>query len=174
MMGRLRDEGGAVAVLTALLAVVLLSMAALVVDLGIARDSRRQAQNTADSAALAAANALYATRAPNLNQPGDFVAAVNAAKRYAAENYGTTEAEWRGCSTDQALDYQNPGTWTNCITFDSFLYPRQVLIVVPVREQPVFFGGVVGYEGARSAHWRRRGSTREVAACAPSAFWVTT
>ncbi len=55
---------------------MLFGMAALVVDLGIARDNRRQAQNTADSAALAAANALYAKTAPDLNKPGDFAAAV--------------------------------------------------------------------------------------------------
>ncbi len=100
MSRKWRDDAGAVAVMTAVLAVVMLSLAALVVDLGMARDSRRQAQNTADAAALAAANALYATRAPNLNQPGDFDAAVDAAKSYAAENYGTTESEWSGCVND--------------------------------------------------------------------------
>src|SRR5215213_11026244 len=111
-MTHLRDERGAVAVLTAVLAIVLFGIAALVVDLGVARDSRRQAQNTADAAALAAANALYATRAPNLNQPGDFDAAVEAAKSYAAENYGTTEAEWAACSipSSDALGYEHPGT----------------------------------------------------------------
>ena len=148
-MTSLRDDRGAVAVLTAVLAVVLFGMAALVVDLGMARDSRRQAQNTADAAALAAANALYATRAPNLNQPGDFTAAVEAAKTYAAENYGTTEAEWASCSIpdSEALGYLHPGTGTNCITFDKFNYPTQALVVVPLRQQGVFFGGVFGYEG---------------------------
>ena len=107
---RLVDDRGAVALLTGLLAVVLFGMAAFVVDLGVARDNRRQAQNTADAAALAAANALYATRAPNLNQPGDFAAAVDAAKSYAAKNYGTTASEWAGCSipSGDALDYQFP------------------------------------------------------------------
>jgi hypothetical protein len=147
MNRRLREDGGAVAVMTAILAVVLLSLAALVVDLGLARDSRRQAQNTADAAALAAANALYATTAPNLNQPGDFDAAVEAAKEYAASNYGVTEGEWASCSTDQALPYVHATSGTNCISFNAFLYPRDVLVVVPVRNTPVFFGGVVGYEG---------------------------
>ncbi len=147
MTARARDDRGAVAVLTAVLAVLLFGMAALVVDLGIARDNRRQAQNTADSAALAAANALYATTAPDLTKPGDFDAAVLAAKDYAAKNYGTTEAEWAGCVNPEPLKFQYPGTGTSCISFDSFLYPKQVLVVVPLRKQPSMFGGVFGYTG---------------------------
>ncbi len=147
MMSRIRGDGGAVAVLTAVMAVMLFGIAALVVDLGIARDSRRQAQNTADSAALAAANALYATTAPNLNKPGDFDAAVKAAKDYAAKNYGTTEPQWRSCVNPEPLAFEAPGTRTSCITFDSFLYPKQVLVVVPLRKQPSIFGGVFGYTG---------------------------
>ena len=141
------SDHGAVAVVTAIMAVMLFVIAALVVDLGIARDSRRQAQNTADAAALAAANALYSTTAPRLNQPGDFQAAVDAAKAYAAENYGTTEEEWSSCTAAEPLAYVHPGTGTNCISFDAFLYPRNVLVVVPVRQQPSIFGGVAGYEG---------------------------
>lgn len=147
MMSGVRDERGAVAVLTAVLAVVLFGMAALVVDLGIARDNRRLAQNTADSAALAAANALYATTAPNLNRPGDFDAAIKSAKSYAAENYGTTEAEWAGCVNDEPLAIGASLTGTSCISFDSFLYPKEVLVVVPLRKQPSMFGGVFGYTG---------------------------
>ncbi|MCZ3387874.1 MAG: pilus assembly protein TadG-related protein [Actinomycetia bacterium] len=146
-MSRIREDGGAVAVLTAVLSVMLFGIAALVVDLGIARDNRRQAQNTADSASLAAANALYATTAPNLNKPGDFQAAVDAAKSYAAKNYGTTDAEWAGCVNNEPLPFQFPGTGSSCISFDSFLYPKQVLVVVPLRKQPSMFGGVFGYTG---------------------------
>ena len=43
-------------------AVVLFVVAALVVDLGLARDTKRQSQNTADAAALAAGNKLYTQR----------------------------------------------------------------------------------------------------------------
>jgi hypothetical protein len=141
------SDRGAVAVMTAILAVTLFVLAALVVDLGIARDSRRQAQNTADAAALAAANALYGTTAPKLNAPGNFVAAVQAAKDYAAENYGITDSEWSGCVNDNPLPYVFPGSGTNCISFDKELYPRNVLVVVPFRKQPSIFGGVIGYQG---------------------------
>src|SRR3954447_15226444 len=86
---RSRDsEEGAVAVLVGILAVVLFGLAALVVNLGLARDTRREAQNTADAAALAAANNLY------LSGPADTTAAINAAKQSAADNYGTTTSEW--------------------------------------------------------------------------------
>ena len=47
-----------------------------------------------------------------------------------------------------ALGYEHPGTKTNCITFNEFNYPRQALVVVPPKQQGVFFGGVFGYQGA--------------------------
>jgi Flp pilus assembly protein TadG len=144
---RLGGDDGAVAVLTAVLALLLFSVAALVVDLGIARDNRRQAQNTADAAALAASNALYGTDQVNRNQPGNFQAAVDAAKDYAEKNYGTSDAEWNECTSSQALPYVYPGTRTNCISFDQSPYPNNVLVQVPLRKQPTFFGGVLGYSG---------------------------
>jgi Flp pilus assembly protein TadG len=139
------DDAGAVAILTAVLAVVLFGLAAFVVDLGLARDNRRQAQNTADAAALAAANALYASDAPRLNQPGNIEAAVDAAEAYAAENYGTTAAEWASCTADDPLPIA--ADTTNCISFDQVPYPRNVLVVVPLRTQPTLFGGILGYQG---------------------------
>lgn len=54
MSSRRRDERGAYLVLWALLLVALLTMVAIVVDLGHARQNRRQAQSVADFAALAA------------------------------------------------------------------------------------------------------------------------
>ena len=56
------------------------------IDLGHAREVRRQAQNGADAAALAGGNSLY------LHGSGtpDFVAAVAAAKNYALMNFGIT------------------------------------------------------------------------------------
>src|SRR6476469_1492720 len=90
---RSRDEDGAVAVLFGILALSLFVMAGLVVDLGQARDTRRQAQNAADAAALAGARALY----PSGSTPS-FTGAVAAAKSYAAANFGTTSASWTSCT----------------------------------------------------------------------------
>jgi hypothetical protein len=146
-MKRFRSDQGAVAVLTAVLAVLLFGIAALVVDLGLARDNRRQAQNTADAASLAAANALYGSTQPNFNAPGNFDAAVAAAKEYAALNYGTTAAEWASCVDSDPLPYVHPGTGTNCISFDKSPYPNNVLVKVPLRKQPSLLGGVFGYTG---------------------------
>lgn len=55
-----RDERGAIAVLSAVLALVLIGVAAYAVDFGMAYNSKRQLQTAADSAALAAASE-YAT-----------------------------------------------------------------------------------------------------------------
>lgn len=146
VLKRLRDDGGAIAIMVSLMSVMLFVMAALVVDLGIARDNRRQAQNTADAAALAAANVLYGTVAPNLNRPANIPAAVAAAKDYAARNYGTTEEEWAACVNDKPLAVANVAG-TSCISFDAPVFPRNVLVVVPIRKQPSIFGGVIGYSG---------------------------
>lgn len=51
-----RDERGAVAMLAAFFAVVMVVVAALVVDIGALHDERRQLQNGADAAALAVAH----------------------------------------------------------------------------------------------------------------------
>ena len=144
---RTRSDEGVVAVLTAVLAILLFGIAALVVDLGLARDNRRQAQNTADAASLAAANALYGSTQLNFNAPGDFDAAIAAAKEYAELNYGTTAAEWASCVESDPLDWVEPGTGTNCISFDRSPYPNNVLVKVPLRKQPSLLGGVFGYTG---------------------------
>lgn len=54
-MRRVNDEGGAVAVLVALLMVVLMGFAAIAVDVGALYAERRELQNGADAAALAIA-----------------------------------------------------------------------------------------------------------------------
>src|SRR5688572_28148142 len=83
-----RDEQGAVAILVAVIALALLVTAALVVDLGLARDVKRQSQSAADASALAAGNVLYdfdngcSIAVPCVTE------AVTAAKNYALENFG--------------------------------------------------------------------------------------
>lgn len=65
------------AVITALVTTaVLFGMAAIVVELGLLRDAKRQSQIAADASALAAAHVLYAASSP------DFGAAVDAAHQY--------------------------------------------------------------------------------------------
>jgi len=132
-------EAGAVAIVVAVFAVVMFGLASLVVDLGIARDTRRQAQNAADSSALAAAQVLY-----GVGSTPDFAAATAAAKSYASANFVTTAAEWSSCSSTAALSYSPT---TSCISFDSATTPNLVQIVVPERQVASFFGGMLGYSG---------------------------
>ena len=60
-MRRMNNDGGAVAVLVAILAMVLFGFAALVIDVGALYAERRQLQNGADAAALALAQECAAT-----------------------------------------------------------------------------------------------------------------
>jgi hypothetical protein len=59
--GEREDEKGAVLVLVALASLILVTMAALVVDVGSLLDERRQLQNGADAAALGVAQIIAAT-----------------------------------------------------------------------------------------------------------------
>jgi hypothetical protein len=53
----LRDESGAITVITAILMTVMLGMAALVIDIGAAEARRAQLQDAADAAAVGIARA---------------------------------------------------------------------------------------------------------------------
>jgi Flp pilus assembly protein TadG len=75
---RARGDHGQAAVLTVVLLVVLLGMAALVLDIGSWYRADRATQSTADAAALAGAQAL----------PGDTVTANALAQQYAVKNGG--------------------------------------------------------------------------------------
>ena len=132
-----RRDSGAVAVLTVILmSGVFVGLCSLVVDLGLARDTRRQAQNAADASALAAGNVLWLTP-----PTADFGRAVFAAKSLAAKNYGVSPADWAGCTDSSALGY-----WldTQCISFDSPIAPTRVRVLAPVRQVPTPFAGIWG------------------------------
>src|SRR5262245_54495963 len=108
---RRRDERGVMAVIVAASALLIFALAALVVDVGLKRDTDWRAQNTADATALAAANALY-----TVGTTPRYPEAVAAAKSYAAENYGVTEAEWTHCDDPAHLATYVAST-TSCISF---------------------------------------------------------
>ena len=142
---RTRDEGGVVAILVAVSALVLFGLAALVVDLGQARDMRSQTQNAADASALAAANAMYLTTV----QP-DLDAAVAAARSTARTNLGLTDADWQGCS-----DPGRPADYTaidGCISmkveYDAQNRPLStyVRVAIPARTVRTPFASVMGVD----------------------------
>jgi hypothetical protein len=138
----MRNEDGAVAVVAAVLAVTLFVIAGLVLDLGLARDKRRQAQNSADAAALAGAGALFASGAV-----ANKAAAVTAAKRYAEENYDIAPAEWATCTdTGRTGSFSTfvRSTQTDCVSFRSTGSRMEIRVVLPGREVETTFGKLVG------------------------------
>ena len=136
LLGRPSRETGAAAIITVLLmSVVLIGLASIVVELGLARDTRRQAQNAADAAALAAGNSL--------TSGGTTTTAIAAAKNLAAKNFGTTAADWASCTDPSRLSYVAAGD-TQCISFSSSASPSQVRVLVPFRPVQTPLGGVFG------------------------------
>src|SRR4051794_20109521 len=110
------DDRGAVALVVAAMLVVFLGLAAIVVDLGFARDQDRIAQNAADAGALAAAQYMASSPTADPNQ------AAVIARQYIEANGWTTDA------STVRLD-------TVAGTVD---------IVLPTRTSPGFFSGIVG------------------------------
>ncbi len=133
-----RDEAGAIAVVVGISSALLLVLCALVVDLGVARDTRRNSQNASDASALAAGNALYGT-----GPVPDFQAAIAAAKSYAAVNFGVGASDWAGCVDDDRLAI-TPDVGNLCISFDLALAPSKVRVRMPAREVGMVFGGMTG------------------------------
>ena len=127
------DERGAVLVLTAIMALVLLGFAAIAVDMTNARQVRRQAQGSADAAALAGAQ--------DLPDPNAVVATV---KDYALQNFDTAVSDWVGCSDPDALvELPDLGNSNTCISLDEPL--ARVRVRLPVNEAESIFGNVLGY-----------------------------
>jgi len=136
LLGRTSRETGAAAIITVILmSVVLIGLASIVVELGLARDTRRQAQNAADAAALAAGNAL--------TSGGSTTTAIAAAKNLAQRNFGTTAPDWASCTDASRLSYY-PAGGTPCISFNSSSAPTQVRVLVPFRPVVTPLGGVFG------------------------------
>lgn len=122
---------------------ILFTIAALVVDLGQARVLRREAQAASDSSALAAMNAMYLSGTPvaNITGPGG---AVEAAKAYAAANYGITDAEWATCDDPAPLSYQPLAGVTDCISFDDDTEPTTARVIAPVQTVEFTFSTLFG------------------------------
>jgi Flp pilus assembly protein TadG len=136
---RRRDEHGAVAILVAVVAIVLFVIAAMVVDLGLARDTKQQSQAAADASALAAGNVLYSSTSTTPN----FAAAVAAAKAYASNNFNVDNTAWAACTDAGKLAYTVPSE-TECISFDQAAKPTLVRVVIPEREVSTGLGVLAG------------------------------
>ena len=149
MTFRLRDDSGVVAVIVAVFSVVMFALASLVVDLGIARETRREAQIAADAAALAGAGELYAEDGtPQISE------AVEVVKDYVDANFPPDDgewddAEWAACSEPLGATWDSSASGTSCIAFDDPVQPKKVRVVVPSKGTPALFGGLMGYDGSQ-------------------------
>jgi Flp pilus assembly protein TadG len=132
---RHRDDGAVAVIVALLMSTVFIGLCALVVDLGMARDTRGQAQNAADASALAAGNVLYPNGSVN------FTNAIAAAKSYATTNYGVSAADWSACTDASALTYHPD---TACISFNSATSPTAVRVNIPTRKVNTPFAGIWG------------------------------
>lgn len=119
MLARLRNESGQALAVTALIASVMIGGTALTVDVGSWYRQHRQAQTTADAAALAGAQTL----------PSDAGQALASATSYAGMNGG--------------------GVDPNGITFRSDFEPNDTVIVKITRVAPGFFGRIFGIDSAQ-------------------------
>lgn len=113
---RTDDDRGAIALLVAGMLLAILGLAAIVVDLGNARDLTRQAQNAADAGALGAAQFMSGPGTP------DPVQAVAVGKQYITAN------GWDAAASTVTVD-------TAAGTVDVTLAPRRA---------PSFFAGAIG------------------------------
>jgi Flp pilus assembly protein TadG len=119
---RLDDERGVVAVITALVLVLVLSVAALVIDLGNARQQRREAQASADAAALAGGEAIESGWSSSSGIPWSTV--VTQIKNYAKANDNIATSAWSGCSDTYKLAYRPDSANSNaCISATSSSFP---------------------------------------------------
>jgi len=138
------DERGATLVLFAVCMTVCLVFVAFVVDLGNARQIRRQAQSAVDAAALAGANTLYQSGS------ADFPTAVTTIKTYAWSNYGVATSSWVNCTDSNALTYKpDSANSDTCVSFDSSTTPTLVRVFLPMRTVAFLFGGFTGLASTR-------------------------
>jgi Flp pilus assembly protein TadG len=149
--GRARpdDDRGAITLIVAAMLVVMIGLAALVVDRGLAADTQRQAQNAADASALAAAVAMAA------GGPAAATNAVGAAQAYARENFGVTAAEWGACTAPLQAGF-TPVNGMSCISQNPAT--KSVRVTLPSRQVPSVFSGIFGV------------SSRTVASAATAGF----
>src|SRR5215212_7753928 len=105
MRARRDDERGVIAVAFAILLVLVLSVTALVIDLGNARQLRRVSQASADAAVLAGGEAVEdGMNKTNGSIPWSTV--VTQVKNYAKANNNIALSAWVNCTDASALAYR--------------------------------------------------------------------
>ncbi len=131
---RRRQEGGAVAIMVALMSTMLIGIMAFVTDFGMAYANKAAVQNGADAAALAVARQVTTTASPTINCTGLALAsAADPSLRTLAEQY-FAENTPRGGS----LAAGTAGLSFSC-TSTGF-----TVSVTGTQDSPTFFGQIYG------------------------------
>lgn len=138
-MRRIRSEDGQAALLTVVFLVVLLGAVAITLDVGVWYREQRQAQSTADAAALAGASAL----------PGNTLQAGTLAAQFATSNGG--------------------GLAPGDITFRSDFQPSDTVVVQVKRTAPSFFAQIFSISSVtvHATAAARAGTPDQVSGVAP-------
>jgi Tfp pilus assembly protein PilX len=129
---RQRGERGAIIVLSALVVVGMLGMTALAIDIANTRQQRRQAQASADAAALAGAQDLP-----------DATKVVATVKQYASTNFSVPASAWEGCKDfDHLSQLPDLASSNSCISIDEAF--TRVRVQLPERQIHTYFAGAIG------------------------------
>jgi Flp pilus assembly protein TadG len=134
---RTRDESGAVALMTGLLVVALVSIAALGVDLGNAMNRKQVTQNSSDFAALAGANGLPSTATPTVQLVADYL------NTNATSSDGGTECNPQAGSTITAAMLTDGSNVNGEVTFPSG--DTRIQVVSPAARVQFGMASVMGF-----------------------------
>jgi len=135
-----RDERGAVAVMTGILVVLLVSVAALGVDLGNAMNRKQVTQNSSDFAALAGANGLPSTATPTVQLVADYL------NTNATSSDGAAECNDDDGALITAAMLQDGDNTNGEVTFPSG--DTRIRVVSPAARVQFGMAGVMGFDDA--------------------------
>ncbi len=169
---RHRDQRGVTLITVCITMVALLGTAALVLDVGNARQVRRQAQAAADACALAGAEEIAGIGPDFVGSTVQWDAVVDSCKRYAAVDFGVTAADWQGCSDPTHLTFTPDTAHANtCISADRVAWPNpqtgettwenRVRVRLPSRALGSSFGAVFSRSALSTQASATAGITRK-------------
>ncbi len=133
------NESGATAVLVAASMILIMGMAALVVDYGLALSERRLDQNVADSAVMGGAVVTI--------QTANMATGVAEVKRLVNANLGRTvsDADWQACVDADKLSFL-PEAGNDCISWETGVSTLVFRVRVPKQATETTFGKILGVD----------------------------
>lgn len=139
------DDRGATALVIAMVMVLLMGIAAVVLDGGNAFGEKRQAQSGVDFASLAALQAAVSCPSPcTIPEAAD--AGATDAMAVVAANLPGRSLDWVACDDDpnRPPEFTEVSSLTNCVSFTENLDKARVAL--PEDDVGTTFGGVIGFD----------------------------